>query len=133
MPALSIAAALEKQYQAELLFVGTARGLESRLVPQAGHKLELINVGQLKNVSMATRLRTMLDLPLSVVHCRALLKCFHPDVVIGVGGYASGPAMIAAILSVFLLWRSSQMLFLDWRIAWSASMCRRLPSTLSRH
>ena len=99
MPALSIAAALEKQYQAELLFVGTAHGLESRLVPQAGHKLELINVGQLKNVSMATRLRTMLDLPLSVVHCRALLKCFHPDVVIGVGGYASGPAMIAAILS----------------------------------
>lgn len=99
MPALAIADALQKQYQAELLFVGTARGLESRLVPQAGHLLELIKVGQLKNVSLITRLRTSLDLPMSVLHCRTLLKDFRPDVVIGVGGYASGPAMIAAILA----------------------------------
>jgi UDP-N-acetylglucosamine--N-acetylmuramyl-(pentapeptide) pyrophosphoryl-undecaprenol N-acetylglucosamine transferase len=98
MPALAIADALQKQYQSELLFVGTARGLESRLVPQAGHRLELIQVGQLKNVSLATRLRTLFDLPMSVQHCRKLLKQFRPDVVIGVGGYASGPAMIAAIL-----------------------------------
>lgn len=99
MPALAIADALRQQYQAELLFVGTPRGLESRLVPQAGHKLELIQVGQLKNVSLATRARTMLDLPLSVLHCRRLLKQFRPDVAIGVGGYASGPAMVAAILA----------------------------------
>src|ERR1700761_382153 len=99
MPALAIADALKKQYQAELLFVGTARGLESRLVPQAGHRLELIKVGQLKNVSLVTRLRTMLDLPMSVLHCRMLLKQFRPDVVIGVGGYASGPGMVAAILA----------------------------------
>ncbi len=99
MPALAIAAALKKQYQAELLFVGTARGLESRLVPQSGYQLELIKVGQLKNVSLVTRLRTMLDLPLSVLHCRTLLKQFQPDVAIGVGGYASGPAMVAAILA----------------------------------
>lgn len=98
MPALAIADALQKEYQAELLFVGTARGLESRLVPQAGHKLELIKVGQLKNVSLMTRLRTIFDLPMSVLHCRTLLKQFRPDVVIGVGGYASGPAMVAAIL-----------------------------------
>jgi UDP-N-acetylglucosamine--N-acetylmuramyl-(pentapeptide) pyrophosphoryl-undecaprenol N-acetylglucosamine transferase len=99
MPALAIADVLKKQYQAELLFVGTARGLESRLVPQAGHRLELIKVGQLKNVSLVTRLRTMLDLPMSVFHCRTLLKQFRPDVVIGVGGYASGPGMVAAILA----------------------------------
>jgi UDP-N-acetylglucosamine--N-acetylmuramyl-(pentapeptide) pyrophosphoryl-undecaprenol N-acetylglucosamine transferase len=74
MPALAIADALQKQYQAELLFVGTARGLESRLVPQAGHRLELITVGQLKNVSLVTQLRTVLDLPMSVLHCRTLLK-----------------------------------------------------------
>jgi UDP-N-acetylglucosamine--N-acetylmuramyl-(pentapeptide) pyrophosphoryl-undecaprenol N-acetylglucosamine transferase len=98
MPALAIADALKNLYQAELLFVGTARGLESRLVPQAGHRLELIKVGQLKNVSLVTRLRTLLDLPMSVMHCRKLLKQFRPDVAIGVGGYASGPAMFAAIL-----------------------------------
>lgn len=99
MPALAIADALQKQYQAELFFVGTPRGLESRLVPQAGHRLELIQVGQLKNVSLATRARTMLDLPMSVLHCRKLLKQFRPDVVVGVGGYASGPAMVAAIFA----------------------------------
>jgi len=97
MPALAIADVLEQQYQAKLLFVGTARGLESRLVPQAGYTLELVKVGQFNNVSLSTRLRTLLDLPKSVLHCRRLLMDFRPHVVIGVGGYASGPAMVAAI------------------------------------
>jgi UDP-N-acetylglucosamine--N-acetylmuramyl-(pentapeptide) pyrophosphoryl-undecaprenol N-acetylglucosamine transferase len=52
----------------------------------------------LKNVSLMTRARTMLDLPLGVLHCIGLLRGFRPDVVVGVGGYASGPAMIAAVL-----------------------------------
>lgn len=99
MPALAIAGALQQKYQAELLFVGTPRGLESRLVPQAGYKLELIRIGQFNNVSFATRLRTLFDLPASVFHCRRLLRQFRPDVVISVGGYASGPGMIAAILA----------------------------------
>jgi UDP-N-acetylglucosamine--N-acetylmuramyl-(pentapeptide) pyrophosphoryl-undecaprenol N-acetylglucosamine transferase len=99
MPALAIAEALRQKYQTELLFVGTPRGLESRLVPQAGHRLELIQVGQFNNVSLATRLRTLFDLPASILHCRKLLKQFRPDVVISVGGYASGPATIAAILA----------------------------------
>jgi UDP-N-acetylglucosamine--N-acetylmuramyl-(pentapeptide) pyrophosphoryl-undecaprenol N-acetylglucosamine transferase len=59
----------------------------------------MIEVGQLKNVSLATKARTLLDLPLSLIHCRRLLRRFRPDAVIGVGGYASGPAMAAAILS----------------------------------
>jgi UDP-N-acetylglucosamine--N-acetylmuramyl-(pentapeptide) pyrophosphoryl-undecaprenol N-acetylglucosamine transferase len=58
----------------------------------------LIRVGQLKNVSLATRLRTVADLPLGVMRCVGLVQSFRPDVVIGVGGYASGPAMMAAIL-----------------------------------
>jgi UDP-N-acetylglucosamine--N-acetylmuramyl-(pentapeptide) pyrophosphoryl-undecaprenol N-acetylglucosamine transferase len=52
----------------------------------------------LKNVSLATRLRTAIDLPLGVVECVRLLREFRPQVVVGVGGYASGPAMMAAIL-----------------------------------
>jgi UDP-N-acetylglucosamine--N-acetylmuramyl-(pentapeptide) pyrophosphoryl-undecaprenol N-acetylglucosamine transferase len=99
MPALAIAGALKEKYQPELLFVGTSRGLESRLVPQAGYKLELIKIGQFNNVSLATRVRTIFDLPASVLHCRKLLQRFRPNVVISVGGYASGPGMIAAILS----------------------------------
>jgi len=99
IPALAIADELKAVYGAEMLFVGTPRGLESRLVPQAGYPLKLIEVGQLKNVSLLTRARTLLDLPLSLVRCRALLREFAPDAVVGVGGYASGPAMGAAVLS----------------------------------
>lgn len=99
IPALAIADALKVAYGAEILFIGTPRGLESRLVPQAGYPLSLIQVGQLKNVSLATKARTLLDLPLSLIRCRKLLRRFRPDAVIGVGGYASGPAMGAAVLS----------------------------------
>lgn len=98
IPALAIADELKAQHGAEIVFVGTARGLESRLVPQAGYPLELIRVGQLNRVSLATRLRTLIDLPLGLWQCIRLLRSFRPDVVIGVGGYASGPAMGTAIL-----------------------------------
>ena len=100
IPALAIADALKTgPGGADILFLGTPRGLESRLVPQAGYPLELIQVGQLKNVSLLTRARTLLDLPRAILRARALLRTFRPDVVVGVGGYASGPAMAAAILA----------------------------------
>ena len=98
IPALAIADELKANSGAEVLFIGTPRGLESRLVPAAGYALRMIEVGQLKNVSLATRARTLLDLPLSLMRCRRLLREFRPDAVVGVGGYASGPAMGAAIL-----------------------------------
>jgi len=98
IPALAIARELQSRYQAEVLFVGTARGLENRLVPQAGFGLMRVKVGALKNVSLMTRLRTLFDLPRAVVESRKIIRAFNPDVVVGVGGYASGPAMAAAIL-----------------------------------
>src|SRR5919109_615585 len=98
IPALAIARELQTRYAAQVLFVGTARGIENRLVPAAGFELRLVKVGALKNVSLATRARTLLDLPLAVLDCWRMLRDFRPDVVIGVGGYASGPAMLAAIL-----------------------------------
>jgi UDP-N-acetylglucosamine--N-acetylmuramyl-(pentapeptide) pyrophosphoryl-undecaprenol N-acetylglucosamine transferase len=97
IPALAIAQQLKKQCAAEVLFIGTARGIETRLVPQAGFPLELIKVGALKNVSLLTRARTMFDLPRALWASGRMLSDFDPDVVIGVGGYASGPAMLAAI------------------------------------
>lgn len=99
IPALAIARELRDVHGAEVRFVGTARGLETRLVPEAGFPLELIRVGQLKSVSVMTRLRTLADLPLGMLRCVELLKSFRPDVVVGVGGYASGPAMMAAIVT----------------------------------
>lgn len=98
IPALAIADALRDGYGAEIRFVGTERGLEVRLVPQAGYPLELISVGQLNRVSLRTRLKTLFKLPAGVLHCMDLQRRWRPDVVIGVGGYASGPAMLAAVL-----------------------------------
>jgi len=98
IPGLAIARELRDTHGAEVRFVGTARGLETRLVPEAGFPLELIRVGQLKNVSLMTKTRTLADLPLGVLRCVRLVRGFRPDVVVGVGGYASGPAMMAAVL-----------------------------------
>jgi UDP-N-acetylglucosamine--N-acetylmuramyl-(pentapeptide) pyrophosphoryl-undecaprenol N-acetylglucosamine transferase len=97
IPALAVARELVKRHGAEVLFVGTPRGLESRLVPAAGFELRMIQVGQLKNVSLLTRLRTLADLPRSILACRRLIREFNPGVVFGVGGYASGPGMAAAV------------------------------------
>jgi UDP-N-acetylglucosamine--N-acetylmuramyl-(pentapeptide) pyrophosphoryl-undecaprenol N-acetylglucosamine transferase len=71
--------------------------LEIRLVPEAGFRLRLIDVGPLKNVSLATRFHTLLQLPRSVRECSRLIRDFKPGAVFGVGGYASGPAMAAAL------------------------------------
>jgi UDP-N-acetylglucosamine--N-acetylmuramyl-(pentapeptide) pyrophosphoryl-undecaprenol N-acetylglucosamine transferase len=98
IPAIAIAQELQRQYGAEVLFIGTARGIENRLVPAAGFPLQLIQVGALNKVNFATRLKTFIDLPRAVWHSQRILSEFRPDVVIGVGGYASGPAMLAAIL-----------------------------------
>jgi UDP-N-acetylglucosamine--N-acetylmuramyl-(pentapeptide) pyrophosphoryl-undecaprenol N-acetylglucosamine transferase len=98
IPALAIANELKKSYAAEVLFMGTARGIENRLVPAAGYPLQLVRVGALKNVSLMTRAKTAFDLPRAVWDAGRMLNEFAPDVVIGVGGYASGPAMLAAVL-----------------------------------
>ncbi len=98
IPALAIANELKKHYAAEMLFIGTARGIENRLVPAAGYPLQLVRVGALKNVSLMTRAKTAFDLPRAVWSAARILNEFGPDVVIGVGGYASGPAMLAAVM-----------------------------------
>jgi UDP-N-acetylglucosamine--N-acetylmuramyl-(pentapeptide) pyrophosphoryl-undecaprenol N-acetylglucosamine transferase len=98
IPALAIANQLKQSYNAEVLFIGTARGIENRLVPAAGYPLQLVRVGALKNVSLMTRLKTSQDLPRALFQAGRMLSEFAPDVVIGVGGYASGPAMLSAVM-----------------------------------
>jgi UDP-N-acetylglucosamine--N-acetylmuramyl-(pentapeptide) pyrophosphoryl-undecaprenol N-acetylglucosamine transferase len=98
IPAIAIAQELQRRYDAEVLFIGTARGLENRLVPAGGFPLKHVKVGALNRVSLATRLKTLVDLPRAIFSAAAILNEFQPDVVIGVGGYASGPAMVAAIV-----------------------------------
>jgi UDP-N-acetylglucosamine--N-acetylmuramyl-(pentapeptide) pyrophosphoryl-undecaprenol N-acetylglucosamine transferase len=96
IPALAIARELASSYSAECCFIGTSRGIETRLVPAAGFPLELIEVGALNQVSLASRPQTMLGLPRAMLSSLRIVRKFRPDVMIGVGGYASGPAMLAA-------------------------------------
>jgi UDP-N-acetylglucosamine--N-acetylmuramyl-(pentapeptide) pyrophosphoryl-undecaprenol N-acetylglucosamine transferase len=84
---------------AEILFVGTARGLETKIVPREGFDLELISVGALKGVSGFERIKSLAGLPMSFVAALRILRRFKPDVVIGVGGYSSGPTLLMAALS----------------------------------
>ena len=83
----------------EIVFVGTARGLESKIVPREGFELELIEVGALKGVSVLQRIKSLAQLPLSFVAALRILRRFKPQVVIGVGGYSSGPTLLMAALT----------------------------------
>ena len=83
---------------ASVRFVGTARGLENRLVPQAGFELSLIDSAGLKNVSLVARMKGLAILPKSFVSARRLINEFRPDVVVGAGGYVSGPVVLMAAL-----------------------------------
>jgi UDP-N-acetylglucosamine--N-acetylmuramyl-(pentapeptide) pyrophosphoryl-undecaprenol N-acetylglucosamine transferase len=98
IPALAIARELQRHYAADCCFIGTSRGIETRLVPAAGFPLHRIQVGTLNQVSLATRVKTLLGLPFAVWSSLRIVGEFRPDVMIGVGGYASGPAMLAAAL-----------------------------------
>lgn len=80
----------------EVVFVGTKKGMEVKLVPEYGYPLELVKVSSLKGRGLGARIKTLLGLPLSLIQSFVLLKRHKPQVVIGIGGYASGPAVIAA-------------------------------------
>ncbi len=97
IPGLAVARELVARHNAQILFVGTPRGMESRLVPGAGFALNLIEIGPLNNVPLATKLKTLLKLPGSFFAARRVIREFKPDAVLSVGGYSSGPVMAAAL------------------------------------
>jgi len=80
----------------DVLFVGSDTGLETRLVPKAGLKLETLKLGKLVGQSAARRLLTLAQIPFAVIKCMGILRRFKADIVVGVGGYAAGPCVIAA-------------------------------------
>jgi UDP-N-acetylglucosamine--N-acetylmuramyl-(pentapeptide) pyrophosphoryl-undecaprenol N-acetylglucosamine transferase len=87
--------------QSEVRFVGTARGLETKLVPKAGFELSLIESAGLKSVGPIARLRGVVMLPRSFLAAKRIIRDFRPDIVIGAGGYVSGPVVLtAAIVNV---------------------------------
>ncbi len=89
---------LTRHPENDVLFVGTERGLEAKVVPKSGYKLELIDVAGLKGKGAVGLLTGLFRVPGALFQARRILKKYDPNVVIGVGGYASGPVVLAAWL-----------------------------------
>ena len=101
-PAIAVAKEIMKRHEdAEVLFVGTARGLETKIVPDNGFQLSLIHSAGLKNVGMMGQIKGLAVLPKSFHEARQIMRQFRPHVVVGAGGYVSGPVVVmAAIMGV---------------------------------
>jgi UDP-N-acetylglucosamine--N-acetylmuramyl-(pentapeptide) pyrophosphoryl-undecaprenol N-acetylglucosamine transferase len=82
----------------DVVFVGTSRGLEAQVVPADGFPFELVDVKGLKGKGLGGALRNLLLLPRALLRSVAILRRWRPDIVVGVGGYASGPVVLAAWL-----------------------------------
>ena len=96
-PGIAVARELLRRHpDARITFAGTARGIESRVVPLEGFELDLLRSAGLKGTSGAALLRAVLLLPLGGFDAWRILSRRSPDLVIGVGGYSSGPVMLAA-------------------------------------
>ena len=97
-PGIAVAEQITAVPGGAVVFVGTARGLETRLVPKAGFPLELVTVSGLKRMGIAAMVRGLGRLPKALLQSWRILSRHKPDVVLGVGGYASGPLVLAAAL-----------------------------------
>jgi UDP-N-acetylglucosamine--N-acetylmuramyl-(pentapeptide) pyrophosphoryl-undecaprenol N-acetylglucosamine transferase len=98
-PGIAIARELQRRHPGSpLLFVGTSRGLETRIVPAEGFPLALIEIGALNRVGWRQQLRTLATLPRTCLEAAQILRRQRPDLVLGVGGYASGPVVLVAAL-----------------------------------
>lgn len=98
-PAITIARELSKLDDVEFLFVGTPNGMESRIIPKEGYKFASIPAYGLKRSFTLKNLSILMKTAGSLFKARSILKHFHPDVVIGTGGYVCGPILMAAALS----------------------------------
>ena len=98
-PGIALAREFERLVpESRVLFVGTAKGLEARIIPQEGYELRTIKIGGLMGKGIMKGLLTLLGIPYSLYQSFQLLREVRPALVIGVGGYASGPVVFMAWL-----------------------------------
>lgn len=100
-PALAVASYIREKYDdAQILFIGTKDHMESRLVPNAGFDFKTIEINGFRRSfspkAIAYNVKTVFKLLKSESDCKKIIKEFNPDVVIGFGGYVSGPVLDAA-------------------------------------
>ncbi len=98
-PGIALAEEVVTRHHAnQVVFVGTERGLEARVVPREGYPLETIRAQGLKGKGLVGLIKGLLALPMAFVESVRILQRHKPDVVVGVGGYSSGPVVLAAAL-----------------------------------
>jgi UDP-N-acetylglucosamine--N-acetylmuramyl-(pentapeptide) pyrophosphoryl-undecaprenol N-acetylglucosamine transferase len=95
IPGLAVARELQMRGH-RVVFVGTPTGHEAKLVPDAGFPLEIIHIGGLKRVGVFQTVRTVQQLPVSVVAVLALFDRYRPAAIFSMGGYVAGPVVLAA-------------------------------------
>jgi UDP-N-acetylglucosamine--N-acetylmuramyl-(pentapeptide) pyrophosphoryl-undecaprenol N-acetylglucosamine transferase len=101
-PGIAVADELRRRHPGvRIVFAGTRRGLETRLLPGAGYELELLPTRPLNRVGLLALVRGLLVLPWALLRAAALVRRLRPEAVLGVGGYAGGPVvLVAALLGV---------------------------------
>lgn len=98
-PALAVAGAVRAMDPAsEILFVGTEHGIEARIMPGTEFPIRFITARGMRSTGILNTLRGAVEAPLGVIQSLGVLREFQPTVVLGVGGYASGPTLAAAVL-----------------------------------
>lgn len=98
-PGLAVVEELRRRVPGlQVRFVGTARGIEARILPARGEHLDLLKVAPLKGQGFGARLRALGRIPTAMMNASSLIREFDPDLVLGVGGYAAGPVLLAASL-----------------------------------
>src|SRR5260370_15578969 len=81
----------------QCVFLGTRTGFEAKMVPAAGFPLEFVEIGGLKRVGALRTIRTLAQLPLSVLKVLRMLNKHRPAAVFSLGGYAAGPVVLATL------------------------------------
>ncbi len=98
-PGIAVAEEFSRQGpDSEVLFVGTKQGIEARILPGEGYRLETISAGGIVNKDILSKMLSVIKMIGGFIKSFSILRRFHPDVVIGVGGYASAPILLAAAI-----------------------------------
>jgi len=98
-PGMAIAEAfVEREKGNEVLFIGTEKGIEARVLPGGKFPLRMIKAKPIKGKSLLEKVKAIWSLPMAISEAFSILKEFRPQLVLGVGGYASGPTLLAAFL-----------------------------------
>jgi len=87
---------LKRDEKTKIIFIGTQKGIESRLLNQFGYALRTIDIEGVKGRGIKALVKGVFQVPKSLWQSGSILKQFAPDIVVGVGGYASGPVVLAA-------------------------------------